>query len=103
MYTIKKEDSFPIKPYILDKQNRQLYHLKNYFKNQDYINQVVHLDMYGPAAYADFPHNICVQSILAEELCKAYEEGKIYGKLKDIAANLKEDDNPVLMIIKFRE
>ena len=103
MYTIKKEDRFPIKPYILDKQNSQLYHLKNYFKNKDYIDQAVHLDMYGPAAYADFPHNTCVQSILAEELCKAYEEGKLSGKLKDTASNLKEDDNPVLMIIKFRE
>lgn len=36
-------------------------------------------------------------------LIDAYNEGKLSGRLKEIAANLKEEDNPVFMIIKFRE
>ena len=76
---------------------------EDYFKNKDYIGLKVHLDMFGPSVLADLPNNVCVQSLNITKLCEAYEEGKLSGKLKDIAANLKEDDNPVLMIIKFRE
>ena len=103
MSTIKKEDSFPVKAYMMDKKTNQIYYLKDYFKNKDYIGLKVHLDMFGPAVLADLPNNVCVQSLNITKLCEAYEEGKLSGKLKDIAANLKEDDNPVLMIIKFRE
>lgn len=103
MSTIKKEDSFPTKAYMMDKKTNQIYYLKDYFKNKDYIGLKVHLDMFGPAVLADLPNNVCVQSLNITKLCEAYEEGKLSGKLKDIAANLKEDDNPVLMIIKFRE
>ena len=103
MSTIKKEDSFPTKAYMMDKKTNQIYYLKDYFKNKDYIGLKVHLDMFGPAVLADLPNNVCVQSLNIIKLCEAYEEGKLSGKLKDIAANLKEDDNPVLMIIKFRE
>ena len=103
MSTIKKEDSFPTKAYMMDKKTNQIYYLKDYFKNKDYIGLKVHLDMFGPSVLANLPNNVCVQSLNITKLCEAYEEGKLSGKLKDIAANLKEDDNPVLMIIKFRE
>ena len=103
MSTIKKEDSFPVKAYMMDKKTNQIYYLKDYFKNKDYIGLKVHLDMFGPSVLANLPNNVCVQSLNITKLCEAYEEGKLSGKLKDIAANLKEDDNPVLMIIKFRE
>lgn len=103
MSTIKKEDSFPTKAYMMDKKTNQIYYLKDFFKNKDYIGLKVHLDMFGPSVLADLPNNVCVQSLNITKLCEAYEEGKLSGKLKDIAANLKEDDNPVLMIIKFRE
>ena len=103
MSTIKKEDSFPVKAYMMDKKTNQIYYLKDYFKNKDYIGLKVHLDMFGPSVLADLPNNVCVQSLNITKVCEAYEEGKLSGKLKDIAANLKEDDNPVLMIIKFRE
>ena len=103
MSTIKNEDSFPTKAYMMDKKTNQIYYLKDYFKNKDYIGLKVHLDMFGPSVLANLPNNVCVQSLNITKLCEAYEEGKLSGKLKDIAANLKEDDNPVLMIIKFRE
>ena len=103
MSTIKKEDSFPVKAYMMDKKTNQIYYLKDYFKNKDYIGLKVHLDMFGPSVLADLPNNVCVQSLNITKLCEAYEEGKLSGKLKDIAAKLNEDDNPVLMIIKFKE
>ncbi len=40
--------------------------------------------------------------INADELVGLLEEGKLSGKLKEIAENLKEDDNPVLMKVTFK-
>lgn len=39
-------------------------------------------------------------TIDAFDLCKDYKEGKLKGKLKDIAAKLGEDDNRVIMLVK---
>ena len=39
-------------------------------------------------------------TIDALDLCKDYKEGKLKGKLKDIAAKLGEDDNRVIMLVK---
>lgn len=36
-------------------------------------------------------------------LIEALEAGELSGKLKGIAQGLKEDDNPVLMVIKFKK
>lgn len=39
----------------------------------------------------------------ADELIEYYENGKLKGQLKDIAAELDEDSNPVLMLIKYKK
>ena len=39
----------------------------------------------------------------AYALVRDNKEGKLRGRLKEIADTLKEDDNPVLMIATFRE
>jgi hypothetical protein len=39
----------------------------------------------------------------AEDLYVAYREGKLQGSLHEIAAALQEDDNPVLMVVKFNK
>lgn len=44
-----------------------------------------------------------VQKYEAHELLEAYEEGKLNGKLKEIAAQLDEDSNPVIMLIKYKK
>lgn len=36
----------------------------------------------------------------ASDLCQDYEDGKLKGKLKEIAAKLSEDDNGVIMLVK---
>ena len=38
----------------------------------------------------------------AFQLIEALEAGQLSGKLKTIAQGLKEDDNPVLMLVKFK-
>lgn len=103
MHSVKKEDRFPRKLYMLDKKENQIYYLDNYFKNRDFEGKEHALDFYGPATGANLPSNVCVESLNIDRLIEAYQEGKLSGKLKDIAANLKEDDNPVLMVVKFKE
>ena len=49
------------------------------------------------------PRNTAIQYINAELLCQAYKANRLEGVLKEIASILKEDDNPVLMLIKFKE
>ena len=38
----------------------------------------------------------------AHDLIEAYEKGKLKGRLKEIAAELDEDSNPVIMIAKHK-
>jgi len=42
------------------------------------------------------------QKIEADDLFEAYEKGQLKGKLKEIAANVKEEDNPVIMLVKHK-
>ena len=103
MCTIKRATKFPMEMYMLDKKENQIYRLPSKLKNKDCVDQEVHLDMAGPISGANIPVNMSIQSLNTSKLINAYEDGRLSGKLKDIAANLKEDDNPVLMVIKFRD
>ena len=49
------------------------------------------------------PNNTGIIAQRAEKLLKDYNDGKLEGELKEIASKLKEEDNPVLMLIKFKE
>ena len=44
-----------------------------------------------------------VQQLEAYELVEAYEKGELKGRLKEIAATLNEESNPVIMLVKYRE
>jgi len=39
----------------------------------------------------------------ADVLVESYKKGELKGKLKGIAENLKEDDNPVIMLVKYKK
>ena len=102
MYTVKKSTGYPMEMYMLDKKENQIYWLASKLKNKDCKDQEVHLDMAGPISGANIPINMSIQVLGASGLIEAYEDGRLSGKLKDIAVNLKDDDNPVLMIMKFK-
>ena len=82
----------------VDKTDNQIYE-RGSITNNDYQGQEVYMEDIN----ADQPSGIYLQSIRASSLVEAYEKGKLSGKLKEIASKLKEDDNPVLMIIKLRK
>jgi hypothetical protein len=43
------------------------------------------------------------QALEAFQLVESYRKGELKGKLKEIAATLDEDDNPVIMLIKHKK
>ena len=43
-----------------------------------------------------------VIGIPADQLCEAYARGELQGRLQEVAAGIKEDDNPVLMLVRFK-
>ena len=43
------------------------------------------------------------QSIEASQLIEDYEKGKLKRRLKEIAASLDEESNPVIMLIKHKK
>lgn len=43
------------------------------------------------------------QKLEPHELIEAYEKGQLKGKLNEIAAELEEDSNPVIMLVKYKK
>jgi hypothetical protein len=43
------------------------------------------------------------EKIEAFELVEAYKKGQLKGKLKEIAAALNEESNPVIMLTKYKK
>ena len=51
----------------------------------------------------DLPNdNLLIKQLSVELLSRLSEENKLKGTLKEIASKLKEDDNPVLMIVHLK-
>ncbi len=72
------------------------------FMNQDFRPARKTFISLGESEF-DLPSGYLKFKLSATELRNAYEMGKLDGKLKEIAATLDEDANPVLMLVKFRE
>lgn len=104
METLKKEydfadkKGFPSTNLVYDKQENKIYHCLVH--NGDYnIKEEVKMNYYP------INHNIASCHIIpAHELVVAYQKGWLKeGRLKEIAATLNEEDNPVLMFYKQKK
>jgi hypothetical protein len=42
-------------------------------------------------------------SLEAPDLVQAYEKGQLKGRLKELAAELDEESNPVIMLVKHKK
>ena len=78
-----------------DKEEKAIYQCT--FYNADYPEKTI--------PFYSFPKGEVMMhlSLQASELTQAYEEGKLKGKLKEIASTLNEDSNAVIMLIKHRK
>ena len=69
------------------------------FVNRDYASDI----SYDELTFDGCDENSAYLLFEAFDLIEALEAGELSGELKTIAEGLKEDDNPVLMVVKFKE
>jgi hypothetical protein len=103
MKTEKKEFDFAAwkglpKTYLVyDRQEENIYEYTVY--NGDYSGKNT-VDM----VQATVSNEIAFwKKIEADELVVSYEKGELNGKLKDIATEIEEDSNPVIMLVKYKK
>jgi len=102
--TLKKEVErmpgfFQRKKLVYDKQEKTIYQYT--VSNDDYTTPKTLEFSLGP--FSNMNNEIAyLQKIEADDLVEAYEKGHLKGKLKEVAANLKEEDNPVIMLVKHK-
>ncbi|WP_455630134.1 6-bladed beta-propeller [Parabacteroides sp.] len=103
METVKKEynfethEGFPTTDLLYDKQEQAIFEYTVY--NNDYSDK-------RAVNMKTIPVNDEIaswQSIEASLLIEDYENGKLKGRLKEIAASLDEESNPVIMLIKHKK
>ncbi|GHU77128.1 hypothetical protein FACS189414_3980 [Bacteroidia bacterium] len=81
---------------VYDKQEKTIYRYSLY--NSNYSNkQQVYWSEALNQKIATWQH------LEAPDLVEAYKEGRLKGKLKEIATELDEDSNPVIMLLKHKK
>lgn len=99
MQTVKKECDFeknqemPTVDLVYDKQERQMY--RSIVYNADFDKRKE--DMSACPIDEELAFSVQLEP---SDLLDANEKGHLKGRLKEIAANLKEEDNPVIMLVK---
>lgn len=103
MRTMKKEldyktfKGFPSTDLLYDKQEKTLSQFTMY--NGDFTNKKQISFLFKPRN-----SEIAIsQSLQAPDLVEAYEKGQLKGELKEIAATLDEEANPVIMLVKYKK
>lgn len=91
------EGGFPTTDLMYDKKENTLFETTvlngDYVKKQK-VNMISHQ---VPGEIASF------QTLAVNELVEANKRGELKGKLKEIAATLDEEDNPVIMLVKQKK
>ena len=81
---------------VYDRKEGKVYHPK--FTNKDYPS-MEKCNM----QFCEELNACAIVQLESFHLIEALEAGELSGELKTIAQGLKEDDNPVLMMVKFKE
>ena len=103
METLKREVEYttriiPRRKLIYDRQEKTIYRYTVY--NSDYaIPKPIEFIL----RFSNMSNEIAyLQKLEAYELIELNEKGELKGKLKEVAANLDEDSNPVIMLVKHK-
>jgi hypothetical protein len=110
MQTIKKQynfvtdEGFPTTELMYDKEENAIFECVVYnddFTNKKPVNLVYEYPMFTLVNNNEIA---VMKKLEANELVEAYKEGKLKeGRLKEIAAGLDEESNPVIMLIKYKK
>lgn len=97
VYDFKTGRGFPTAGLMYDRQENALFSPS--VLNSDFVKRKA-VDMTSHPVNKDIA---TFQTIDAYQLVEAYNNGELKGKLKDIAAKLNEQSNPVIMIMKYKK
>jgi hypothetical protein len=97
-YSWETSKGFPMTPLIYDNKDRKIYSYT--MMGMDFITNPDKLATVYRYCYTT-EKDLFVAKIEAFELKQKEEE--LTGKLKEVASRVNEDDNPVLMLMKFKE
>jgi hypothetical protein len=95
MEKVKKENNFLKIDLIYDKQEKAIYEYALYnddYSNKQRISMVTWETKNDEVAFW--------QKIESYELVESYKKGELKSKLKEFAAGLEENSNPVIMLVK---
>jgi hypothetical protein len=99
-YDFATDQGFPRTNLAYDRQENALFRCVVY--NEDFLDKKPVNMVYGDVSLLN--NDVAfIQKLEAHELVEAYEDGKLKGRLKEIAAGLDEESNPVLMLAKYRK
>lgn len=93
-FDFETREGFKTVKLIYDKKSGQFY--EGTIINSDFVDEK-EVNILSPISVGQF-----VVSLQALELVELYKNGKLRGKLEEIASELAVDDNPVLMVVTFR-
>jgi hypothetical protein len=97
MESVKKEPERPKTDLVFDREEQTIYEYT--LCNGDYSNKKI-VDMIQKNINDGI---VFWQKIESFELVESYKKGELKGKLKDIAAELDAEDNPVIMLVKNKK
>ena len=103
LQTIKKEWDFerftglPSTDLLYDRQEKTIF--KTVVYNGDYSNEKL-VNMFQDSVNDKIAF---WQKIEADELVEDFKNGVLKGRLKEIAAGIEEESNPVIMLVKYKK
>lgn len=96
-FDLERMKGFPVTDLLYDKQEKAIFEYSIY--NDDFINKKSVYFGSNSISREIAQH----QLLQSSDLVEAYEKGELKGKLKEIASELEEEDNPVIMLIKHKK
>ena len=100
VYDFSSRVGLPRTDLMYDMKENIIYEYSLY--NADYVHKEFVSLGYGGIAFIN-KEIAFVKTLEAPDLVDAYKNGNLKGKLKEIAASLDEESNPVLMIAKYKQ
>jgi hypothetical protein len=94
---LAKLKGFPTTDLMYDKQEKIISEYSIF--NSDYPTEKLNLSQANISTNNEIAF---WQKIESDKLVESYNKGEVKGKLKEIAKNLDEEDNPVIMLVKYK-
>lgn len=85
---------------VYDKNEQEIYEQDIY--NADFTSDKKVTIYNQTTQFSANNQKVFLDTLEATDLIEAYENNQLQGPLKEIAKGLQEDDNPVLMIVRFK-